>query len=49
MRYYIKVEKMGNRDYYMIYRKVFLFKDIFLERWNTEQSANIRLNELNNK
>lgn len=45
-RYYIKKEKMGGKWYYMIYRRRWLFKDLFFERWNIPESAKVRLNEL---
>ena len=46
IRYYIKEEVMGGKTYYMIYRK-WLFWESYYERWNSQESANIRLAELN--
>jgi len=45
-KWYIKKEKMGGEWYYMIYRKRWLLKDLFFERWNTSESAKVRLREL---
>lgn len=47
-KYFIKEEKICGILYYMIYEKRFfgLFKS-FYERWNTPETANIRLKELN--
>lgn len=46
--YFIKHEIMGGRGYFMIRKKVFfgLFS-VFFERWNSFDSAIIRLDELN--
>ena len=44
-KYYIRYEPMGSEWYYMIYR-ISLFVDGFLERWNTPESARVRLKEL---
>jgi len=46
MKYYIRYEIMGGEWYYMIYQK-FLFFHMFYERWNTKESAIVRLAELN--
>lgn len=47
--YTIKKEPMGGETYYMIYEKRFFILESFYERWNTEESAKIRLDELMNK
>jgi len=43
----IREEMMGGRKYWMIYRRGIFFSH-FYERWNTNESAIIRLEELNN-
>jgi hypothetical protein len=48
MKWVIKKEKMGGRFYWMIYRRSFFFFHQFYERWNTKESANVRLKELLN-
>jgi len=45
-KYYIRYEVMGGNWYYMIYHQFFILH-AFYERWNTEKSAVVRLNELN--
>ena len=45
VEYYIRYEVMGGEYYYMIYRRVLCFHS-FIERWNTSESAVIRLLEL---
>ena len=45
MKYIIKPEMMGGDLYYMIYRKG-LFCESFYERWNTPESAEARLKEI---
>jgi len=47
--FYIKEEDMGGKLYYMIYIKRFKIFNVFFERWNTLQTASLRLNELNTK
>lgn len=44
--YSIKKELMGGEAYYMIYEKRFFIIESFYERWNTEESAKRRLDEL---
>lgn len=44
-KFYIRYELHGGFWYYMIYRQ-FLFFHEFYERWNTPESAVLRLNEL---
>ncbi len=44
--YYIKKEKIG--VYHLIYRK-FLWMSEFIETWNTNESAMVRLQELTGK
>lgn len=44
--YYIRYEKMGGDWYYMIYKATWFGFDTFFERWNTPESAKIRLEEL---
>ena len=46
-KYFIKKEMMGGILYNMIYVKWFGLFESFFERWNTTESANIRLKELN--
>ena len=46
--YFIKQESMGGCLYYMIYKRFWIFSH-FHERWNTSESAQIRLSELKNK
>ncbi len=46
-RYYIRYEKMGEDWYYMIYKSMGIFPDIFIQRCNKPESAITRLNELN--
>lgn len=48
-KYFIKVEKMGDGIYYFIYVKWFGLFEFFLERWNSPESAILRLNELTKK
>lgn len=46
--YYIRYELMGGEGFYMIYAKVlFGLIHVFFERWNTPESALIRLGKLN--
>ncbi len=46
-KYYIRFEMMGGEMYYMIYKRgLFGLFNIFIERWNTIESALIRLKEL---
>ncbi len=45
-KYTVKKELMGGDVYWMIYKKV-LWWTVFFERWNTEPTAKVRLNELN--
>lgn len=40
-------EQLAGTWHWMIYRKTFLFGKLFFERWNNEELANVRLNELN--
>lgn len=47
-KYFIKEEIMGGHLYYMIYVRWFGIIESFCERWNTHESAIVRLNELNN-
>lgn len=47
MKYKIKKEEMQRVDYWMIYQRRFVFWWSFYERWNTEVSGKIRLDELN--
>ena len=47
-RFYIKEEIMCGEIYYMIYRRVFFIFGVFYERWNTDETAKIRLMELLN-
>jgi hypothetical protein len=44
-KYYIRYEKVGGNHCYMIYRQ-FLFFHFFYERWNSIDTAVLRLNEL---
>ena len=46
MKYVVKKELMCGKEYFMIYKK-FLFFLFFYERWNTFESSNTRLKELN--
>jgi len=46
VKYKIVPEYMGGDLYHMIYCKTFLFPWAFFERWNTKETAEIRLNEL---
>jgi len=47
-RWEIKEELMGGRLYWMIYRTS-IFGSYFFERWNTPETAQIRLNELQSR
>ena len=50
MKYVIKPEIMAGDMYYMIYAKsLFGLFNIFIERWNTKESAEERVNALNRK
>ena len=49
IKFIIKEQKFFDQIHYMIYIRFIGFIDVFFERWNTYQSANIRLNELNKK
>lgn len=49
MKYVIKKEMLGGEYYWMIYKKSLIFGFMFLERWNTLKSAEVRLNELRAK
>ena len=44
--YYIRYEKMGGAWYYMIYRQGWWGVHTFFERWNSPESAKVRLQEL---
>ena len=48
IKYYIKYEKMGGVIYPMINVRWFGIFGFFYERWNTIETATIRLKELNN-
>lgn len=45
-KYILKPEMMGGELFYMVYVRLFWVFDIFLERWNTLASAELRLKEL---
>jgi hypothetical protein len=47
-KYSIKKEMIGGDIYHMIYVRWFWIFESFYERWNTHETASIRLNELNN-
>jgi hypothetical protein len=47
IKFIIKEQIMFGEIYYNIYIRFIWFIDVFYERWNTYESANIRLNELN--
>jgi hypothetical protein len=47
-KYFIKQEIMCGEIYHMIYVRWFGLFESFYERWNTYETATIRLNELNN-
>ena len=47
-KYFIKQELMCGEVYHMIYVRWFGLFESFYERWNTYETAKIRLNELNN-
>lgn len=49
IKFIIKEQIMFGEIYYMIYIRFIGFIDVFYERWNTYESANIRLSELNQK
>lgn len=44
--YFIKPEMIGGQIYHMIYVKWFGLFESFYERWNSYETATIRLNEL---
>jgi hypothetical protein len=44
-RFFIKPKMMGGQMHYMIYRK-WLWIESFFERWNTPETAQTRLKEL---
>lgn len=44
-KYIIKPEMLGGEECFMIYRWMLGFR-IFLERWNTRESAEVRKKEL---
>lgn len=46
IKYFIKKETIGGTGYHMIYVRTFWIFESFYERWNTEETAKIRLNEL---
>lgn len=48
IKYFIKYKKMGGVIYPMIYERWFGMFEFFYERWNTIETATIRLDELNN-
>jgi len=48
MKYLIKKKKMGGVDHWMIYQKLWFLPAVFFERWNTPESAEVRLKELQN-
>lgn len=48
MKYFIKKERIGDENYFMIYKK-FFFINIFSEKWNSEVTAKARLAQLNEK
>lgn len=45
IKYKIIEEKMGGVLYWMIYKK-WMWQEVFFERWNTPETAKIRLEEL---
>jgi hypothetical protein len=47
-KYFIKQEMMCGEVYHMIYVRWFGLFESFYERWNTYETAKIRLSELNN-
>ena len=47
-KYFIKQEMMSGEIYHMIYVRCFWIFESFYERWNTHETATIRMNELNN-
>ena len=47
IKYIIKEQIMLGEIYYMIYIRLIGFIDVFYERWNTCESVNLRLSELN--
>jgi len=46
-KYFIKQEMMCGKIYHMIYVRWFGMFESFYERWNTYETATLRLNELN--
>jgi hypothetical protein len=46
MKYQIRYEQVGNEWHYMIYGRYFLLGWMFLERWNTPETAVTRWKEL---
>lgn len=46
-KWVILKERMGDEWYYMLYRSN-IFGGYFYERWNTEETALLRLSELRN-
>jgi len=47
-KYFIKQEMMCGKIYHMIYVRWFGMFESFYERWNSHETAIIRLNELKN-
>jgi hypothetical protein len=48
-KYFIKQEILSGVIYHMIYVRWFGLFESFYERWNTYETAKVRLNELKNK
>lgn len=48
-KYFIKEELVGGKPYFMIYKRIFFFWEVFFERWVLRGSAETRLKELLNK
>ena len=48
-KYFIKQEVMGGNIYHMIYIRWFGLLESFYERWNTYETAKVRLYELKTK